>query len=164
MAMETRFGIGFDIRPFSDSGKLVLAGIEIPDFTGLTGYPAGDILVHTISDSMLGALTLGSFADLFPENDSRFKKLPPLLLVQKTYDLIRQEGFILNNLDSTLVLHKQINRNYINSIRKNIADILWCDIGKLSIKISASPYPGFPGDNAGITAITITSLLKGKGR
>ncbi|MEJ2051997.1 MAG: 2-C-methyl-D-erythritol 2,4-cyclodiphosphate synthase [Calditrichota bacterium] len=162
MATDTRFGIGFDIWPFSDSEKLILAGTEIPDFPGLTGYPDGEILIYTISDSMLGALTLGSFVDLFPENDSRFNKLPPLLQLQKIYDLIRQEGFILNNLDSTLVLHKQINRNYINSIRKNIADILWCDIGKLSIKISASPFPGFPGDTAGITAITITGLLKGK--
>jgi 2-C-methyl-D-erythritol 2,4-cyclodiphosphate synthase len=162
MATEIRFGIGFDIRPFSDSEKLILAGTETPDFPGLTGYPGGDILIYTISDSMLGALTLGSFAELFPENDNRSKNLPPLLVLQKTYDLVRQEGFILNNLDSILVLNKPINRNYINSIRKNIADILWCDIGKISIKISARPYPGFPGDNAGMTAITITSLLKGK--
>lgn len=162
MATETRFGIGFDFRFFSNSERLILAAIEIPDIPGLTGYPGGDILIYTISDSMLGALTLGSFADLFPENDNRFKNLPPLPLLQKTYDLIWQEGFILNNLDSILVLNKPINRNYINSIRKNIADILWCDIGKISIKISARPYPGYPGDNAGITSITITSLLKGK--
>jgi 2-C-methyl-D-erythritol 2,4-cyclodiphosphate synthase len=164
MSIETRFGIGFDSRSFSDSGKLMLAGIQISEFPGLSGYPGGDILVQSISDSMLGALAQGSFADFFPETDQRFKKIPPSLLLQKTYDLIRQEGFFLNNLDSVLVLNKIIERNYIESIRKNIADIFWCDIRKISVKAVTTPYPGFSYDHAGITAITITSLLKGKGR
>jgi len=139
MSTETRFGIGFNNRSFSDSGKLTLVGIQIPEFPGLAGYPSGDILVQSISDSMLGALALGSFTDFFPETDSRFQNLPPPLLLEKTYDLIRQEGYFLNNLDSILLLNKLIDRNHIDAIRKNIAD-------------------------GGMTALTISSLQKGKGR
>jgi 2-C-methyl-D-erythritol 2,4-cyclodiphosphate synthase len=164
MAHENRFGIGMDSKLFSDSGTLTLVGAQVPEIPALTGYPAGDVLVHSISDSMLGALALGSFADLFPESDNRFQKLPSPQLLEKTYDLIRQEGYFLNNLDSILLFNKLINRNYLDAIRKNIADIFWCDLRIISLKVTSTPHPGLPNDPGGMTALTVCSLQKGKGR
>jgi len=164
MENEIRLGIGVDSKLFSDNSKLTLVGIQIPEVPALTGYPAGDVLVKSIAESMLGALALGSFTDLFPESDNRFQKLPSPQLLEKTYDLIRQEGYFLNNLDSILLLNKLINRNYLDAIRKNIADVFWYDIRKISLKVASSSYPGLPNDRAGITALSISSMQKGKGR
>lgn len=164
MAHEIRFGIGMDSKLFNDSGTLTLVGAQVPEIPALTGYPAGDVLIRSIAESMLGALALGSFADFFPESDSRFQNLPAALLLEKTYDLIRQEGYFLNNLDCILLLNNLINRNYLDAIRKNIADIFWCDIRKISLKVTSSPHPGLPNDPGGMTALTVCSLEKGKGR
>ena len=164
MAHEIRFGIGMDSKLFGDSGTLTLVGAQVPEIPALTGYPAGDVLVQSIAESMFGALALGSFAVFFPESDSRFQKLPSPQLLEKTYDLIRQEGYFLNNLDCILLLNKLIERKNLDAVRKNIADVFWCDIRKISLKVASSHYPGLPNVPGGMTALTVCSLQKGKGR
>ncbi len=159
-----RFGIGFDVHAFVDNRKLILGGVEIPHERGLQGYSDADVLLHAISDALLGALALGDIGQHFPDTDPQYKDMDSSTILKKTYELIRQEKYQLNNLDCIVMMEKPKIAEYIPQIRRKIADIFWCKIDDISVKATTTEKLGFIGREDGIAAMAITSLRKRKGK
>ncbi|MBN2364909.1 MAG: 2-C-methyl-D-erythritol 2,4-cyclodiphosphate synthase, partial [Calditrichaeota bacterium] len=91
--MEQRIGIGFDVHAFAENRDLILGSIKIPHTRGLAGHSDADVLLHAVCDAMLGALALGDIGRHFPDNDAQYKDIPSTQLLEKTYDMVRQEGY-----------------------------------------------------------------------
>jgi 2-C-methyl-D-erythritol 2,4-cyclodiphosphate synthase len=159
--MKQRAGIGFDVHRFADDRKLVLGGVHIPFPKGLAGHSDADVVLHAICDAMLGALSLGDIGKHFPDTDTRFKDISSRILLEKTYDLVKQEGYELVNLDVTVLLEKPKISPYIDQMCKNIADILWCKISAVSVKATTTESLGFTGRGEGAGAMAVV-LLRGR--
>jgi 2-C-methyl-D-erythritol 2,4-cyclodiphosphate synthase len=162
--MNYRTGIGFDVHPFTGGRKFILGGIEIPFEKGLAGHSDADVLLHAIADALLGALTLGDIGQHFPDSEPQYKDISSSILLEKTYELIRQEGFELNNLDCVVLLEKPKIAPYIAKIQKNIADIFWCKINQISIKATTTERLGFVGRGDGAAALAMVMLRERKGK
>ncbi len=157
-----KVGIGFDVHPFASQRKLILGGIEIPYEKGLLGHSDADVLLHAICDAFLGALALGDIGQHFPDSNPQYKDIASTILLEKTYDLIRQKGYELNNLDCVIALEKPKIQPYILDIREKISNILWCKSEQISVKATTTEKLGFVGRQEGVAAIAIVSLRKKK--
>jgi 2-C-methyl-D-erythritol 2,4-cyclodiphosphate synthase len=162
--MNQRTGIGFDVHPFTAHRKFWLGGIEIPYEKGLAGHSDADVLLHAIADALLGALALGDIGMHFPESDPQYKDISSSLLLEKTYELVRQEGYELNNLDCVILLEKPKIAPYIGKMQRHIADIFWCKINQISIKATTTERLGFVGRGDGTAAVAMVMLRERKGK
>lgn len=162
--MKQRVGIGFDVHPFATGRKLILGGVEIPYEKGLAGHSDADVLLHAIADALLGALALGDIGQHFPDTDPQFKDLSSAILLNEAYDLVRQEGYELNNLDVVLLLEKPKIAPYLQRIQKTIADIFWCNPNQISIKATTTEKLGFVGRGEGVAAMAVVMLQERKDR
>lgn len=157
-------GIGFDVHPFSSDRKFILGGVTIDFEKGLTGHSDGDVIFYAIADALFGALAMGDIGQHFPDTDPRYQGISSSILLEKTYDLVRQEGYELNNLDCVILLERPKIAPYIEKIRKNISDILWCNVNQISVKATTTEKLGFVGREEGAGAMAIVGLRKRKGR
>lgn len=162
--MKQRAGIGFDVHPFATGRKLILGGVEIPYEKGLAGHSDADVLLHAIADALLGALALGDIGQHFPDTDPQFKDISSAILLNEAYDLVRQEGYVLNNLDVVLLLEKPKIAPYLQQIQKTIADIFWCNPNQISIKATTTEKLGFVGRGEGVAAMAVVMLQERKDR
>lgn len=162
--MKQRVGIGFDVHPFATGRKLILGGVEIPYEKGLAGYSDADVLLHAIADALLGAAALGDIGQHFPDTDPQFKDISSAVLLSKAYELVRQEGYELNNLDTVLLLEKPKIAPYLHEMQKTIADIFWCNPNQISIKATTCEKLGFVGRGEGVTAMAVVLLQERKDR
>ncbi|GAB4339732.1 MAG: 2-C-methyl-D-erythritol 2,4-cyclodiphosphate synthase [Calditrichia bacterium] len=154
-----RIGIGFDVHEFADDRPLVLGGVKIDYPRGLAGHSDADVLLHAISDALLGALALGDIGQHFPDDDPRYKNANSAKLLKHVYDLVRQEKYELNNLDAVIIAQKPKLQPYLNRMRHQISDIFWCDEKLISIKATTTEHLGFVGREEGIAAVAIVSLV-----
>src|SRR3954463_1483275 len=120
--MAYRIGLGTDFHQLVTGRKLWLGGIEIPHHKGATGHSDADVLLHAICDALLGALSLGDIGMHFPDTDPAYKGIDSKLLLQKTYQLVREKGYSLVNIDSTILLEKPKIRKHVDDMRNAIAD------------------------------------------
>lgn len=157
-----RIGIGYDVHQLVEGRKLILGGIEIPHHLGLLGHSDADVLLHAISDALLGALALGDIGKYFPDTDSRFKDLDSGVLLKEVYALVKKEGYTLVNLDTVVMAQRPKLRAYIDTMRENIANILSCELSQISIKATTTEKLGFVGKEEGIAAQAICLLEKVK--
>ncbi len=155
-----RIGFGYDVHEFAEDRKLFIGGIEIEYPKGLTGHSDADVLLHAVSDALLGALALGDIGKHFPNNDPKYKNIDSKILLDKTYDLIKDNGYMLGNIDSTVVVQEPKLAPYIASMRKVIAEILNIGVEQVSIKATTSEGLGFEGRGEGISAYAIVLLIK----
>lgn len=155
-----RIGSGFDVHEFAEDRKLFIGGVEIEYSKGLTGHSDADVLLHAICDALLGALALGDIGKHFPNNDIRYKNIDSKILLEKTYALIKDNGYLLGNIDSTVVLQEPKIFPYVASMRKIIAEILNIGVEQVSIKATTSEGLGFEGRGEGISAYAIVLLIK----
>jgi 2-C-methyl-D-erythritol 2,4-cyclodiphosphate synthase len=162
--MNQRTGIGFDVHPFASDRRFVLGGIEIPFEKGLAGHSDADVLLHAITDALLGALALGDIGMHYPDTNPQYKNISSSLLLEKTYELIRQEGYELNNLDCVILLEKPKIAPYIEKMQKHIADIFWCKVNQISIKATTTERLGFVGRGDGTAALAVVLLGERRGR
>ncbi len=162
--MNQRVGIGLDVHPFAVDRKLILGGVEIPYEKGLAGHSDADVLLHAIADALLGAAALGDIGQHFPDTDPQYKDISSSILVNEAYELVRQEGYELNNLDAVLLLEKPKIAPYLPQMQKTIADIFWCNPNQISIKATTTEKLGFVGRSEGVAAMAVVMLRKRKDR
>jgi len=158
-----RIGSGFDVHRFASKpqevASITLAGIEIPHTHSLEAHSDGDVLSHALCDALLGALALGDIGQHFPDTDPQFKNISSLLLLQEVYQLIVEQGWILQNADITIIAEKPLISPYQQKMRQSLADTLELSIDQFSIKATSSEGLGFTGRGEGI-AVQAVALIK----
>lgn len=147
-----RIGHGYDVHKFSENRKLILGGVEIPYEFGLLGHSDADVLVHSIMDSLLGAVALGDIGKLFPDTDDSYKGANSIILLKKVAEILSQKGYTVINIDSTIIAQKPKLRIYIDEMRKNIADACNIDVSCVNVKATTEEKLGFTGRLEGISA------------
>lgn len=147
-----RIGHGYDVHKLTENRKLILGGVEIPFELGLLGHSDADVLVHAIMDSLLGAAALGDIGKLFPDNDEAFKGADSILLLKEVCRVLSDNGYKIVNIDSTLIAQKPKLKDYIYSMRENIAFACNIDISSVSVKATTEEKLGFTGRLEGISA------------
>lgn len=155
-----RIGLGYDVHQLVPDRKLILGGVEIPHKFGLSGHSDADVLLHTITDALLGALALGDLGKHFPDTDSKYKDADSRVLLRDSYKMILDRGYELVNIDSTIVAQEPKLAPYIDEMRKCIADDLNIDIGQVSVKATTSEWMGFEGRKEGISCSAVVLISK----
>lgn len=157
--MSYRIGSGVDFHQMVIGRDFWLGGILIPHHKGALGHSDADVLLHAICDAMLGALCLGDIGVHFPDTDAALKNIDSKILLQKTFELIQQNGYSIVNIDSTLCLEAPKIKNYVPQMQQAIANILAIAITDVSIKATTTETMGFVGRQEGLIAYA-TVLLK----
>lgn len=147
-----RIGHGYDVHRLVEGRKLIVGGVEIPHEKGLLGHSDADVLLHAISDALLGAAALGDIGCLFPDTDERFKGADSLLLLKEVVAVLKKNGYSVVNIDSTLLAQRPKMRPYIDEMRKNIADACGISVDFVSVKATTEEKLGFTGREEGISA------------
>lgn len=155
-----RIGQGFDIHKLTEGRKLIIGGIEIPYSKGLLGHSDADVLTHAIIDSLFGALALGDIGMHFPDNDSKYKDINSLILLEETYDIIKNKGYLINNIDSTIIIEEPKMKPYINSMRDKLAQTLKISSDLISIKAKTMETQGCVGEKNAAIATSVVLLKK----
>lgn len=157
-----RIGHGYDVHKLVNAPerKLILGGVTIPHTMGLLGHSDADVLLHAISDSLLGAAALGDIGLHFPDNDDSFLNADSIELLKKVNELIMKKGYAICNIDATIVAQAPKLMPYINCMRENIALALCIDIDMVSVKATTEEGLGFTGCQQGISAHSICLLTK----
>lgn len=153
-----RVGIGYDVHKLVEDRDLIIGGVKIPYEKGLLGHSDADVLLHAISDAILGAAALGDIGLHFPDTDERFKGADSLKLLNETGKLIKAEGYSVVNIDATIIAQAPKMRPHIDSMRKNIADALEIDINQVNVKASTEEGLGFTGTGLGIASNAIAMI------
>ena len=153
-----RIGQGYDVHRLCLGRELVLGGVLIPFEMGLLGHSDADVLCHAVCDALLGALALGDLGKFFPPNDPEYKGISSLVLLRKTYDMIKERGYLVSNIDSVVVCERPKLMTYIDNMRENIANSLECDISQISVKATTEEGLGFTGRGEGIAAHSVVLI------
>lgn len=155
-----RIGHGYDVHAFSENRKCIIGGVTIPYEKGLLGHSDADVLLHAISDSLLGAVALGDIGKHFPDTDPEFKGADSLVLLEKVNDLLVQKGYRVVNVDSTVIAQVPKLAPYIIEMRENIAKALKIDVDFVSVKATTEEKMGFTGRKEGISAHSVCLIEK----
>ncbi|WP_034766019.1 2-C-methyl-D-erythritol 2,4-cyclodiphosphate synthase [Rossellomorea vietnamensis] len=156
-----RIGQGFDVHQLVEGRPLIMGGITIPYEKGLLGHSDADVLLHAVADACLGAIAAGDIGKHFPDTDPEFKDADSAKLLQHVWALVKKEGYVLGNIDCTIIAQKPKMAPYIDEMRQSIATLLEADIGEVNVKATTSEKLGFTGRGEGIAAQT-TILIKKK--
>ncbi len=154
-----RIGHGYDVHKLIEGRRLIVGGVEIPHTMGLLGHSDADVLLHAISDALLGACAMGDIGKLFPDTDDRWEGADSLVLIHEVVKKINENGFYIENIDSTLIAQKPKMSPYIEQMRANIADACGVDISAVSVKATTEEKLGFTGREEGISAHAV-ALIK----
>lgn len=157
--MSYRVGSGVDFHQLVVGRELWIGGVKVPHHKGALGHSDADVLLHALCDAMLGALGLGDIGTHFPDTDPSYKNIDSKILLQKVYELISGEGYVVVNVDSTLCLQEPKIMPYTNQMRELIAGIILLDAKDVSIKATTTEQMGFVGREEGLVAYA-TVLLK----
>ena len=157
--MKFRVGHGYDVHKLAEDRKLIIGGVEIPHSKGLLGHSDADVLAHAICDALLGAAALGDIGKHFPDNDDRYKDIDSLVLLEKVCELIRNKGYEISNVDSTILAQAPKLRPYIDEMRSKLAKAMKLDIDELSVKATTEERLGFTGREEGIAAHAVVLLM-----
>ncbi len=155
-----RIGQAVDIHPLKAGRPLILGGVQIDSPLGLDGHSDADVLLHAIAESILGALALGDLGHHFPDTDPRYKGISSMLLLEHTAALMHQEGYVLSNLDATIMAEQPKLAPYIEMMRENIARVLEADVSQVSVKATRGEKLGFVGRQEGICSLCVCLLEK----
>lgn len=153
-----RIGQGFDIHQLQEGRKLIIGGIDIPHEKGLLGHSDADVLLHAITDACLGALALGDIGKHFPDTDAAFKDADSRELLRQVWTLIKEKGYRLGNLDSTIIAQRPKMAPYIQSMRESVAELLEAGVSQINIKATTGEKLGFVGREEGIAAQAVVLL------
>ena len=155
-----RIGHSIDIHRLVKDRKLILGGIEIPYELGLLGHSDADVLLHAVSESILGALSLGDLGKFFPDTDERYKGIDSKILTQEVVKMMEEKGYEVNNLDCLLIMEKPKMRPYIDTIRESIASLLHTSIDNVNVKATTNEKLGEIGKGEAIQAHAVIMLRK----
>jgi len=158
--VTARIGTGFDVHALVTGRPLVVGGVTIPFDRGLAGHSDADVLLHAITDALLGALALGDIGTHFPDTDARFENADSRSLLRTVAAMVVTAGYGIGNVDATLVAQAPRMAPHVGAMRANIASDLNCDIARVSVKAKTSERLGFTGRGEGIAAMAV-ALLEG---
>lgn len=153
-----RIGHGYDVHKLVEGRKLIVGGVEIPYELGLLGHSDADVLLHAISDAILGAAALGDIGGMFPDTDEKWKDADSLVLLEAVVKRVNDEGYFIENIDSTLIAQQPKMKPYILSMRENIANACGIDVSQVSVKATTEEQLGFTGRKEGISAHAVVLL------
>ena len=154
-----RVGFGYDVHALGEGLHLVLGGVEIPHEKGCIAHSDGDVLVHAICDALLGAVAMGDIGKHFPDTSAEFKGIDSLVLLRRVVEIVRECGYTIGNIDSTIAMQRPKLRPHIDLMRERIAEAAGIDIGQVSVKATTTEHLGFEGEERGVSA-TAVCLLK----
>ena len=150
-----RVGFGYDVHPMVEGRPLILGGIKIPYLYGLQGHSDADVLLHAISDALLGAIAEGDIGKHFPDTDPQYKNIRSTILLKKVMTKVREKGVHILNIDATILAQKPKLSEHIPRMVKEIADVLEIETGKINVKATTSVGLGFVGRGEGISAYAV---------
>lgn len=153
-----RLGHGYDVHKLTKNRPLIIGGVEIPHEKGLLGHSDADVLLHAISDALLGAAALGDIGKLFPDNDPKYEGADSLVLLREVCTQVRKRGFEIENIDATVLAQEPKLRPYIDEMRARISAYADIDIDAVSIKATTEEGLGFTGEKLGIAAHAVCLL------
>ena len=155
-----RIGMGYDVHKLVKDRDLILGGVKIPYSLGLLGHSDADVLLHAIMDSLLGAAALGDIGKHFPDSDHRYKGISSIELLKHVGSLLKENNWLIENIDSTIIAQKPKMAPHIENMRKNISEALNINIDQINVKATTEEGLGFTGEGKGISSQSICLLTK----
>lgn len=155
-----RIGHGYDVHRLVNGRKLVLGGVEIPYEKGLDGHSDADVLLHAICDAIIGALSLGDIGKLYPDNDDKFLNINSRILLKDVAKRMAEAGYIMGNVDATVIAQSPKLSPYIDQMKKNIAEDLSTNEQNVNVKATTEEHLGFTGRSEGISAHAVCIIVK----
>lgn len=153
-----RIGMGYDVHKLVEGRRLIMGGVEIPYEKGLLGHSDADVLLHAIMDSLLGAAALGDIGKHFPDTDGKYKGISSILLLKEVGKLVKEKGFEIENIDSTIIAQRPKMALHIPTMVKNISDALEISEDRVNVKATTEEGLGFTGRGEGISSQSICLL------
>ena len=158
--MTIRIGFGYDVHAFATDRPLILGGVTIPSERGLSGHSDADAVIHAIVDALLGAAALGDIGQHFPSSDERWKNQPSSVFLDYTYDLLCQQQYTINNIDTTIVAEHPKLAPHLQAMRTHLAQHLHLSREQVSVKATTTDGLGFTGQQEGIACYAIALVEK----
>ncbi len=158
--MQIKVGFGYDMHQFKEGRNLIIGGVKIDYHKGLQGHSDADVLIHAICDALLGAANLRDIGYNFPDTSADYKDVDSGLLLNKTVELLKEKGFNIGNIDSTVCAEQPKLNPYIDTMRKRLSSIMEISENDISIKATTSEKMGFVGREEGITAYAVVLIQK----
>ena len=155
-----RVGMGYDVHKLVEGRDLIIGGVRIPHTLGLLGHSDADVLLHAIMDALLGAAGLGDIGKHFPDTDPQYKGISSMKLLSHVAELIREKGYVVENIDATIIAQKPKMAPHIPQMRKNMADALGIPESKINVKATTEEGLGFTGSGEGISSQAICLLTE----
>ncbi|MGL4410726.1 MAG: 2-C-methyl-D-erythritol 2,4-cyclodiphosphate synthase [Bacteroidales bacterium] len=158
--MKIRVGMGFDVHKLVEGRELWLGGIHLEHTHGLLGHSDADVLIHAICDAILGAANMRDIGFHFPDTGSEFKNIDSKILLARTMELVRAQGYELGNIDSTVCAERPKLKEHIPTMQAKLAEVMGVDMEDVSIKATTTEKLGFTGREEGISAYATVLLIK----
>ena len=153
-----RIGFGYDSHRFTEGDHVMIGGVAIPFHQGILAHSDGDVLLHAITDALLGALSLGDIGSHFPDTDAQFENMASDRLVADVLKKVQRRGYQVVNCDSTVISEAPRLRPYITAMQQRIADLLQVSVGAVSVKATTNEKMGFIGRQEGLAAQSVVLL------
>lgn len=155
-----RIGQGYDVHRLEAGESLWLGGILILHDKGTVAHSDGDVLIHAICDALLGSLSMGDIGTHFPDSSDKYKNIDSKILLKKTGDLIKEKGYMIGNIDSTICAQRPKLKPFIPEMKKVMADVLGIKTGQISVKATTTEHLGFEGREEGISSHAVVLVQK----
>lgn len=155
-----RIGHGYDVHRLVEGRKLILGGVEIPFELGLLGHSDADVLLHAVSDALLGAAALGDIGKHFPDTDPKYEGADSMKLLERVVELLEEKGFKVNNIDCTVIAQKPKLAPFIGQMKSNIASVCGVDGDRVNVKATTEEKLGFTGALEGISAHAVCTIIE----
>ena len=155
-----RVGLGYDVHKLVEGRDLIIGGVKIPYEKGLLGHSDADVLLHAISDALLGAAALGDIGKHFPDTDPKYKGADSLKLLEHVGKLLEENLYIIENVDATIIAQRPKMAPHIQKMRENIAETLGIEVDQVNVKATTEEGLGFTGTGEGISSQAICVIEK----
>lgn len=156
--MRIKVGFGYDMHRLTEGRDLILGGIKIEHIKGLLGHSDADVVIHAICDALLGAANLRDIGYNFPDTSADYKNIDSTILLRKTVELIKEKGYTIGNIDTTICAQKPKINPHIAAMQQRLSEVMGIDIDDISIKATTSERMGFVGREEGITAYAVALI------
>ncbi len=158
--MNIRIGHGYDVHRLVADRKLILGGVEIPFEFGLLGHSDADVLLHAVSDALLGAAALGDIGKHFPDTASEFEGIDSRILLRRVVALLDEQGYCISNIDATVIMQRPKLASFIPQMAENIANDCGVDVSQVNVKATTEERLGFTGEGLGVSAHAVCLIFK----
>ena len=155
-----RIGHGFDVHRFGGEGPCILGGVSVPYEQGLIAHSDGDVVLHAVADALLGAIAAGDIGRHFPDTDPKYKGASSIKLLEHVGGLLEENGYVIENIDATIIAQRPKMRPHIDQMRENMAKALKIDVDQINVKATTEEGLGFTGSGEGISSQAICAIEK----